>query len=104
VRAAARGNSALLRRATPAVLGSDAVFDRWNELLGWGKFVNVLALTLAAWAFTRRRARGGLPALTFALHYYAFDFLVFTALCPLLLAAAWLRGAPCRRRCSRRPS
>jgi hypothetical protein len=53
-------------------------------MLGWGKFANVVVFAVAAWLLHRRRVRGGLPAATFALHYYAFDFLLFTALAPLL--------------------
>lgn len=94
IRKSAATHPDLARRATPALLGSDAVFDGWAELLGWGKFASLAAFALVAWVLHRRRVRGGVAPLTFALHYYAFDFLFFTATAPLLLLAERLRGAP----------
>jgi hypothetical protein len=56
------------------------LMERTRDYFGYARFLSVMGFAFAVKVLFRRPRRGYVEHLVFALHYYAFDFLFYTAL------------------------
>jgi hypothetical protein len=66
--------------------------ERTAEFMAYARFVSVAGVALVVGWLFRRPKRPYAAHLIFALHYYAFDFAVYSALLVPILLTRWLTG------------